>query len=176
MCVIFVGFSWCDTLVHDKNWRTFCFPRKILLWKQRPFCAPWVIREDPFCEKGGPSDHIIFQEGPLCESRGQLDHLQFPQKSPPKKYKGPLGEPPFSIKALLCEDGDPLDDLCFPWRSLLWKWRPIGQLRFSKKVLSVRTWRPIPTSRGLSNNEGKKAQKCANSVPSNTHHEWLWHS
>jgi len=43
-----------------------------------------------------------------------------------------------------CENGDPLDNL-----------------GFSKKV---RTWSPIPTSKGLSNNKGKKAQKCANGV------------
>ncbi len=94
--------------------------------------GPFVFHERSFCEnkdpfgplefsvkipsvkKRGPLDHLIFQEGPSCEIIGQFDHLQFPQKSPPKKNEGPLGEPPFSRKVLLCENGDPLDDLCFP--------------------------------------------------------------
>jgi hypothetical protein len=43
MCVDFVSFSWCDTLVHDRNWRTFLFSMK-----------------DPFCENKDPFGPLEF--------------------------------------------------------------------------------------------------------------------
>lgn len=154
---IFVRFSWCDTLVHDRNWRTFLFSMK------DPFCE----NKDPF----GPLEFSVkipsvkkevhwttsFSRKVLrVESIGSIGPPPVSTKVPSKKRWRPIGRTSIFHKGPFvwrrethwttcvfhegpfCENGDPLDNLGFPRRSFLWA--------------------PFPPPRALSNNKGKKAQ------------------
>lgn len=154
---IFVRFSWCDTLVHDRNWRTFLFSMK-----------------DPFCENKDPFGPLEFsmkipsvkkevhwttsfsRKVLRVESIGSIGPPPVSTKVPSKKRWRPIGRTSIFHKGPFvwrrethwttcvfhegpfCENGDPLDNLGFPRRSFLWA--------------------PFPPPRALSNNKGKKAQ------------------
>ncbi len=107
--------------MHDRNWRTFCFPWKILLWKQRPFWAPWVFREDPFCEK-----------------KRSIGPPHFPGRSFVWNHRS-IGPPPVSTKVPSKKKWRPIGRTSvFQKGPFVWKRRPIGRPVFSMKVPSVK--------------------------------------
>lgn len=145
---IFVRFSWCDTLVHDRNWRTFLFSMK-----------------DPFCENKDPFGPLEFSMKIPSVKKEVHWTTSFSRKVLRVESIGSIGPPPVSTKVPSKKRWRPIGRTSifhkgpFVWRRethwttcvfhegpLLWKWRPIGQPWFSEKVLSVS---PIPTSKSF---------------------------